>query len=369
MLDARHRALGADFNGDTWNGMALPWSYARDLQDEVIATRTRASLIDVTSVNLVDVVGPDAEAVLDGMVTIDVARLKPGFGRVAAEVDDAGALCDDILVVRHGEDRFRLSHGSGATRRQLARCAEGKDVRCEADRDTHCMTLQGPISAALLGPHCAADLTGLAYFQFVETRLFGKDVVISRSGYAGEHGFEVYCPAADALYLWDTILAVGRPLGVLPASWNCLEITRIESCLLFFPFDMPEGDTTPWEVKMGWAVDLDKRADYIGKQAVLASKGKERVLQAGLSCQAAVAVEAGARILAGGDEVGVVTSAGYSRYLMRSLAMAHLKPSASAIGTRVEVRGPRVSCEATVVQTPFYDPMRIRTHPERAAGN
>jgi aminomethyltransferase len=205
------------------------------------------------------------------------------------------------------------------------------------------------------------------YFEFIECRLLGKQVIISRSGYAGEYGFELYCASGDALYLWDTILAIGRPLGVLPASWNCLEITRLECCLLFYPFDMPEGDTTPWEVKMAWAVDLEKPGDYIGKQAVLASKGKERVLQAGLSCHAAVPVEAGAALYVGGKEVGLVTSAGYSKYLMQSLAMVHLKPEAAALGTKIEVRGMRVSCLATVVPTPFYDPLRLRTHPERAA--
>lgn len=367
VLDIRHQELGATFEGDHWNDMALPWSYEQDLQDEVIATRTRASLIDVTSVNLVDVTGADAEAVLDSMVTIDVTKLKPGFGRIAGEVNDSGALCDDILVIRCSKDKFRLSHGSGATKQQLTRCTEGKNVQWKADEDTHCMTLQGPISTEVLNPHCDRDLSKLAYFEFIECQLFGKSVIISRSGYAGEFGFEVYCASTDAIYLWDTILAVGRPRGVLPASWNCLEITRLECCLLFYPFEMPEGDTTPWEVKMAWAVDLNKQGDYIGKKAVLASKGKERVLTAGITCHATVPVEAGATLHAGGKEVGVVTSAGYSKYLMQSLAMVHLKPDAVAVGTEVEVRGPAVKCRATVVPTPFYDPMRLRTHPERAA--
>jgi aminomethyltransferase len=348
--------------------MPLPWAYAQDLQDEVIATRTRASLIDVTSVNLIDVTGPDAEAVIDRMVTIDVTRLKPGFGRIAAEVNDQGALCDDILVIRHAADRFRISHGSGATKQQLARCAEGKKVRWAADVDTHCLTLQGPTAASVLNPHCSNDLTKLAYFQFIDTTLFGKKVVISRSGYAGELGFEVYCASGDAVYLWDSILAAGKPTGVMAASWNCLEITRIESCLLFFPFEMPEGDTTPWEVRMHWAVDEGKKGDYIGKQSVMASKGNERFLQAGLSVKSSVAAEMGAKIFAGGREVGVVTSAGFSRYLMQSLAMVHLKPEATALGTAVEVRGPnQLTAPAHVVTTPFYDPLRLRTYPERMA--
>ena len=365
-LDGRHAELGATFEGPTWNGMRLPWAYAQDLQDEVVATRTRASLIDVTAVNLIDVSGPDAEAVIDRMVTIDVTRLEPGFGRIAAEVNDHGALCDDILVIRHAPDRFRISHGSGATPRQLARCAEGMNVRIASDQETHCLTLQGPISASVLGPHCGDDLTRLAYFQFIDTTLLGKKVVVSRSGYAGEFGLEIYCAPGDAVHLWDTILALGQPRGVMAASWNCLEITRIESCLLFFPCEMPEGDTTPWEVRMHWAVDVEKPGDYIGKQAVLASRGKERFLQAGLLIKASSAVEMGAKLFASGQDVGVVTSAGFSRYLMQSLAMVHLKPQAAALGTAIEVRNPNgVTIPAVVVTTPFYDPLRLRTHGER----
>ncbi len=127
---------------------------------------------------------------------------------------------------------------------------------------------------------------------------------------------------------------------------------------------MPEGDTTPWELNMHWAVDLDKTADYIGKKAVLRLRGRERFRQAGLAVEHTDAVPAGSEIFIGRDKVGLVTSSSYSSFLMQSLAMVHLAPSATHLGTRVSVRSEGIERPATVVRTPFYDPLRLRTHPE-----
>lgn len=365
-LNERHRQLGSALDGDTWNGMPIPWSYSSDPHEEVIATRTRAALYDVSALNIVNVSGPDAEAVLDQLVSIDVTRLKPGTARLGGEVDERGALVDDIMIIRDAADRFRVSHGSGATPATLARLAEGRKVTIEADRDVHILSLQGPRSLEVLAPHVKGDLAALPYFQHIETALFGVPVLISRGGYSGERGYEVYCAAKDAVGLWDRILVAGRDHGVIPASWTALDLTRVEGGLLFFPYEMPEGDTTPWEVNMDWAVDLDKKADYIGKQAVLQSRGRERVKQAGVLVHHHAAVEGGARLSIDGREVGVVTSASYSRYLMQSLAMVHLQADRAAIGTRVQIaNGSGRPLEGVVVRTPFYDPLRQRTHPEK----
>jgi aminomethyltransferase len=364
ILNERHKALGSNLDGDTWNDMPMPWSYHTDSNDEVVTVRSSAGLYDVSGLNIVNVSGPDAEKVLDMLVAKDITKLAPGTSVLAAEVDESGALCDDIMIIRDSSDVFRLSHGSGKTPVNLQKLAAGKDVKVEADLDAHILSLQGPKSLAVLTPHVSFELTALPYFKHQRCTLFGKDVVVSRGGYSGELGYEVYCKAKDAVELWDKILEVGKPYGVIPVSWNSLELTRIEAALLFFPFEMPEGDTTPWEVNMGWGVDLDKAGDYIGKAGVLASRGKERVKQCGLICQSTKAVENGAKILKDGKEIGVVTSASFSRYLMLSLAMVHLKPEYSAIGTTVEVVGNQSKCSAYVAPTPFYDPMRMRTHPK-----
>ncbi len=364
ILNARHRELGSSLDGDTWNRMALPWRYRRDPHEEVIATRSRAALYDVSALNLINVHGPDAESVLDRLVAIDVTRLAPGAARLGAQVDERGALADDIMVLRDGPDRFRVSHGSGATPSALAALAPGRRVSVEADRDTHVLSLQGPGALEVLAPHADSALAALPYLCHVHTSLFGQPVIIGRCGYSGERGYEVYCASRHAVAMWDRILEVGAPAGVIPASWSALELTRVEAGLLFFPFDMPEGDTTPWEVNMDWAVDLAKASDYVGKAALLHLRGRERVRQAGLIVDHADAVEAGAPVYAGADRVGVVTSASYSRYLMQSLAMVHLIPRAILLGTRVSVRSQGGERAATVVRMPFYDPLRLRTHPE-----
>jgi aminomethyltransferase len=365
VLNDRHRQLGSKLDGDTWNDMPIPWSYSTDPHEEVIATRTRAALYDVSALNIVNVFGPDAEAVLDRLVSIDVTKLKPGTARLGAECNDQGALIDDIMIIRDAADRFRVSHGSGATPKQLAELSEGKRVTVEFDRDVHILSLQGPLSLQVLEPHVSGELAALPYFQHFETRLFDVPVTIGRGGYSGERGYEVYCKAKDAVFLWDKILEVGQPHGVIAASWTALDLTRVEGGLLFFPFEMPEGDTTPWEVNMDWAVDLGKKGDYVGKEAVLKLKGRERVKQAGMLVNHHAAVDAGAKIYDGDKEVGVVTTASYSRLLMQSLAMVHLHPSRSNLGTRLTIGHGAKALEALVVRTPFYDPLRQRTHPEK----
>ncbi len=365
ILNDRHKALGSSLDGETWNDMPIPWSYNTDPQDEVVAVRTRAGLYDVTALNILKVNGSDAESVLDMLVAIDVTSIAPGSSMLAAEVDEFGAITDDIMIIRDAKDVFRVSHGSGATHETLELLAKGKDVTIEADNDGHILSLQGPMSLEILNPHIDFNLADLPYFKHKKTTLFGCDIYIARGGYSGERGYEVYSASKDTVMIWDKILEAGQPFGAIAASWDSLDLTRIEAGLLFFPFEMPEGDTTPWEVNMGWGVDVNKKADYIGKDAVLMLKGRVRFKQTGLVCNSSSAVEAGAKIIKDGKEIGVVTSACFSRYLMQSIAMVHIKPEFSDIGTAVTVVGTS-ECKATVARTPFYDPMRLRTHPENS---
>jgi aminomethyltransferase len=365
VLNSKHIALGSKLDGDIWNGMHIPWSYSSDVHDEVTAVRSAAGLFDISALNLVDMSGPDAESVLNSLVAKDVTKLLPGQAMIAVETNEAGALCDDIMIIREDASTFKLSHGSGATRQNLELLAAGKNVSISTDSDTHIVSLQGPKALAILAPEVSCDLAGLPYFSFINTTLFGVDVMIGRGGYSGERGYEIYSTAKDMVSLWEKILNAGQSFGLVPASWNCLELTRIEAALQFFPFEMPEGDTTPWEAGLGWAVDVDKAADYTGKAAVLKSRHQSRVQHVGVICNSPVAVEAGSKIYKDGIEVGVITSSSYSQYLMLSLALAHVKPNYSQIGTQLEVIGAASSCSARVAQTPFYDPLRQRSHPEK----
>ena len=359
-LNDRHQALGSKLDGETWCDMRVPWSYNTDPNDEALAVRTRAGLYDVSAINLVHISGEDAQSVLDTLVAIDISTIAPGTARLGAEVDETGALIDDIMILCDGPNKYRVTHGSGATASQLKKVAEGRNVAIEHDEDKHVLSLQGPASLRTLNPHTPMKLEELPFFGHQETTLFGKKVIFGRCGYSCERGYEVYCSSTDAGEIWDNILSHGKEHGVVPASWESLDLIRVESTLLFFPFDMPEGDTTPWEVNMHWAVDEDKKADYIGKSAVLYLRGRERVKQAGVLCNHHEAVEPGTRISKDGKDIGVVTSSSYSRYLMQSLAMVHLLPAYTGFGTKVTFGDEPGICDGTVVQTPFYDPKRLR---------
>jgi aminomethyltransferase len=362
VLNDRHIALGADMTATSWNDMPIPQNYSTDPYDEVTAIRTRAGLIEVTALKMLNVAGPDALKFLNHFLTSDISKAKPGDSHISNIVNENGALIDDVLVYVDGPNEFRLSHGGGALEEALPAAASKFDVSVKRDNDVHILSLQGPVALDVLAPHTPMNLAGLPYFQHQKTTLFGKPVSLARGGYSAERGYEVFCSAADAHFLWDKILEAGKAKGVIPVSWSSLDIVRVEGGLLFFPFDMTHGDTTPWEVKADWTVDLSK-PDFIGKKAVEASKGKERSFITGLEVASDRAIEPLSKITANGKQVGVVTSTTYSKHLMKSLAMAQIEPGFTKLGTDLVVHD-KGEIPAVVVKMPFYDPMRLRTHPE-----
>lgn len=361
VLNERHRALGTKFES-SWNDMPVPQCYATDPYVETEAVRNTAGLFDVSSLRLIDVSGPDALAVLNELLTSDIAKIKAGESAISNIVDDNGSLIDDVLVYCDGPNAYRISHGGGSLEEVLPVFAKGKDVRVHIDGETHILSLQGPKALDILAQHTLLDLPTLHYFQHQRTKLFGRDVSIARGGYSGERGYEVFCNASDAVFLWDSILAAGKQYGAMPASWSCLDIVRVEAGLLFFPYDMPEGDTSPWEAGVGWSIDLSK-SSFRGKDAVLRRRAEKRAVQAGIEIDHHEAVEPGKKIYRDGKVAGVVNSTTYSRHLMRSLALVHVEPGCKEFGTELEVEVGDKRVKARVVKTPFYDPLRLRTHP------
>lgn len=361
VLNDRHRALGSDLSS-SWNDMPIPQNYTACPYAETETVRNRAGLFDVSALKIVNVGGPDALAFLNHILTTDVSKAKTGDSHISNIVNEQGALIDDVLVYVDGDGKYRVSHGGGAFEEAAAAAAKGFNVTLARDNDVHILSLQGPAALETLAPHTPMKLAELPYFRHEKTTIFGKPVSIARGGYSAERGYEVFCSAADAPFIWDSILAAGKDRGISAVSWSCLDIIRVEGGLLFFPFDMTHGDTTPWEVRADWTVDLSK-PDFIGKQALIAKKGKERSFIAGLEVWHHEALPPGAKVYANGKEVGELTSTTYSRHLMKSLAMAQIAPEYTKLGTEVTVRDNGKEYSATVVRMPFYDPMRLRTHP------
>lgn len=365
-LQSIHQALGSKLDSD-WNGMPIPQHYSTDPYEEVATVRSKAGLFDVSGLRMINVSGADVVAVLNRMLTSDVDKLKPGQSAISNIVDENGSLIDDVLVYRDGPTEYRLSHGGGSLEDVIDGFFAGSQSTWAKDDDVHILSLQGPLALDILKPHAEKDISTLKYFEHAPNTLFGKSVSIARGGYSAERGYEVFCSAADAPFLWEKIMEAGKPSGVCAASWDCLDIVRVEGALLFFPFDMPKGDETPWEVGADWTVDLSK-PDFNGKAALEKRKSEIRSANVGLEIDAHEAIEPGAKLVKDGKEVGTVNSTTYSRHLMKSLALGSVPPELKAIGTTFEVKSSAGDFTAHIVRTPFYDPHRLRTHPleERA---
>ena len=219
-LNERHLALGSTLDAE-WNGMPIPQSYRTDRYEETTIVRSRAGLFDVSGLRIVNVSGPDAEAMLNAMLTSDVGKIAQGKSAISNIVDENGSLIDDVLVYRDGPQAFRVSHGGGSLEDVLPEFTEGRAVEAARDDDVHILSLQGPLALAILAPQTPFDLATLKYFEHVRTTLFGRDVSLARGGYSAERGYEVFCAAKDAVALWDAIMQAGEPFGIVAASWDC----------------------------------------------------------------------------------------------------------------------------------------------------
>ena len=257
-LAAHHRALGS--NLEDWNGMGAPWTYHSDPCDEHDAVRERAGLFDVSGLKKVRVRGRDAAAVCDHVITRDMTKIPIGRSAYGPVLQDDGGICDDAIIFNVAEDDYLFVHGAGAGLERLHESAEGKQVSIAFDDDLHDISLQGPAAVGFLDQHTPIDLPALGYFHQAETTLFGRPVLISRTGYSGERGYEIFATAEHVVPLWEEILGSGGSAGIVPCSFTCLDKIRIEAALLFYPYDMTEVNT-PWEVTMGWSVSR-KKGDF-----------------------------------------------------------------------------------------------------------
>ena len=350
-LASRHTELGSDL--EDWNGMGTAWSYNSDPCEEHDAVREAAGMFDMSPLKKVFMRGPDAASVADHIITRDLTRVAPGASTYGSILTAQGTVCDDAIISNNDGNEWMLCHGSGDSMERLQESAQGKNIDIEFTDALHNVSVQGPMSLKMLDAHTPMDLSALRYYQHAATELFGHPVRISRTGYSGERGYEIFADESAVGDIWDQL----QGAGVMPCSFASLDKVRIEAGLLFFGYDMT-AEHTPWEVGLGFTVHPDK-GDFRGKKAVLAAKGQERFLQLGLVVEADDMLAGGEALHWNGEEVGVVNSPCYSHRLEQSLALGHIAPQAAEAGTILEVRdGEGFSCKATVNSLPFVDPQK-----------
>jgi aminomethyltransferase len=363
-LAHRHAEIGGEL--EDWNGMGTAWFYddtPERAKADYEAVRTKAGLMDVSGLKKVHVVGADAAYVIDRVTTRNVEKIAPGRSTYASILNAEGKFIDDCIIYHLAVNTWMVVHGTGTGMEQLMAVAAGKNCEVIFDDDLHDLSLQGPVSVDLLAKEIPA-VRDLAYFGLMQTRLYGRDVMISRTGYTGERGYEIFCRAKDAEHLWDAILDAGKDMGVRPVQFSTLDMLRIESYLLFYPGDNSEtfpfedepcGDTL-WELGLEFTVSPGK-IGFIGAENHYAMEGKERFKIYGVQLSDSMAqMDMGARIFAGDTDVGVITYGLSSELNDYSVAIARLSPEAAAGGTKltvVQLDGSKLA--ATAEEMPFYD--------------
>lgn len=357
-LDATLRSLGGEMVD--WNGMELPYSYPTDPHLEMDAVRDAIGMWDTSALTKIHVRGPDAQAAVDYLVPRDMSRVPVGKSVYCPILQDNGHFYDDAIVNRLAEDHYLVANGIGPTLRLLQEDATGRNVSIEEDDDLHVLAVQGPKSLELLNAHTSANLEELVFSHHIDTDLFGIDLMISRTGFSGERGYEVFVGAEHVVEVWQGLMEHGQPLGLMPMSVGAIEFICVESGLLLYGAEATE-ENTPWETDMGWAISRTKEA-FRGKDALFKLEGKEKVKLFGIVADHDDVVDSDAELFIDGEIVGRITTPAYSHRLGQSLALVHLIPSAAVPGTTLELKGSTIQCSATAAPIPFIDPKRKNLH-------
>ena len=342
--------------------MGTAWTYDKDMSQEHVAIRTKAGLMDVSGLKKVHLVGPHAIAVLDYITTRDMSKIYPGRSVYAAMLNDRGYFTDDCIVYRTGPNSWMLVHGSGSGHEEIVKQAAGRNCAVLFDDDLHDLSLQGPVAVDYLAKY-VPGIRDLKYFHHMQTTLFGAPVMISRTGYTGERGYEMFVRGQDAPMVWDRIVAEGAEMGIIPCCFSVLDMLRVESYLLFYPYDnsqmypfadQPPGDSL-WELGLDFTVSPGKTG-FRGAEEHARLKGKERFKIFGMLIDADAPADLGDEVYADGKKVGVITCPCYSTLTGKSMAIARLDVDKAVQGVKLEVRGKALNASAIAHTLPFDDP-------------
>ena len=354
-LHARHVAMGAKMV--PFGGWEMPVQYS-GIREEHLAVRGAAGLFDVSHMGEIEIAGRDALAAVQRISSNDASRLDIGQAHYSALATEAGTFVDDLLVYRLRDDHFMLVVNASSIAKDFAHISAGiKGVGDAFAVNTSSryalIAIQGPRALEVLQPLTEVALDDIGYYRFETGEVANQRSTISRTGYTGEDGFEIFLPPAGSERLWQTLLAAGTEVGLKPAGLGARDTLRLEAAMRLSGQDIDET-TTVLEAGLGWVVGWDKPA-FIGRDALVAQKaaGVTRKLVGFEMVDRGIARH-GYSVFAQSEQVGVVTSGTRTPFLDKAIGLAYLPSTACAPGTdcEVEIRGRRVA--ARVVPLPFY---------------
>jgi aminomethyltransferase len=354
-LYEKHVALNAkiiDFRG--W---AMPVQYTNVI-DEHRATRGFAGLFDICHMGELEVKGPQALDLLQLVLTRNLADQTVGQVKLSALLNEDGGIIDDLTVYKMAKDSYMLVTNATPKDRDwqwIKSIQQAKKFDCslkDLSDATGKLDLQGPRSEEILQKLTEADLKTLSFYHFCESRVTGFPAIISRSGYTGEDGFEIYAAADVIGNIWDSLLHAGEHLGLKPTGLGARDTLRLEAGMMLNGQDMDDS-VSPMEVPYSWIVDVNK--EFIGKTAVLAKKnsGKGKKL-VGIEMTGRGIARHGYKVLHGGKKIGAVTSGTFSPTLNKAIGMAFIDIDSSAPDTQVEIAIRDTMVHARIVNLPFY---------------
>jgi aminomethyltransferase len=359
-LTATHRELGARMM--PFAGYSMPVQYA-GIKKEHAAVREAAGLFDVSHMGELFLEGPHALGLADSLVTNDVSKLEDGQALYTVCCNEKGTILDDLIVYRLAPERVMIvcnasnrakisahvAHHAGDPERQ------GKVRFKDASDDYALLALQGPKAETIMGEAGGEAFTDLGFFRVREGELLGAKVIVARTGYTGEDGFELFVPVAHAKAVWDGLMKAGESHGLQPVGLGARDTLRLEAKLALYGNDIDET-THPYEAGLGWVVKLDG-ADFLGKAALAKIKkdGFDRKL-VGFEMTGRGIGRHGYPILdpESGEKVGEVTSGSPAPTLGKNIGLGYVPKRLRKVGTplQIEIRGKRI--DARVVKTPFY---------------
>ena len=376
-------------NWRRWAGYLTAGSYELTHEREYWAIRNSGALFDVSPLYKYLITGPDALRLLNRIVTRDVSKCAAGQVMYTPWCDEAGKVIDDGTISRLDERTFRLT-SADPNLRWLHQNAFRLNVHtADVSDTTAALSLQGPNSRAVLKRLCDADLDKLKYFRVTSTKIRDIPVQISRTGYTGDLGYEIWVDAKHAEALWDALMEAGHDYGITPAGILALDVARVEAGLLLIEVDYQSArhalieaqKSSPFELGLGWTVSFDK-GNFVGRKALLAEKargpawqfvglevewkGLERLYtEVGLPPQLpTITMRASLPVSSVGQQVGYASSSCWSPLLKKYIALAHLETAHARPGNlvmlEVTVEHKRRYAPARVVALPFFNPKRKR---------
>ncbi len=380
--------LCESMNFREWSGYYAVSAYEAHHEHEYNAIRNAAALIDVSPLFKYRISGPDSVRLVDRIITRDASKLAVGQVYYTPWCDEHGHVIDDGTVTRVGEDAFRWT-AADPSLRWFTQNALGLNVAiADISEEIAALALQGPTAGRLLAAVADADIRGLKYFRLTRGTIAGVPVEISRTGYTGDLGYEIWMPWDRAVEVWDALMTGGRPFDIHPAGMLALDVARVEAGLLLIDVDfssskkalIPAHKYTPFEMGLDRLVQMDKAAPFVGRQALAAEqrRGPARKVvgleiswpaveklydNLGMPPQiAATASRVAVPVYKRGRQAGRATTTTWSPVLKKLIALATLDAPHFAEGTAVEfeitVEAVRHRVPAVVVKTPFFNPPR-----------